>query len=136
MGYRFYDKEETDINFCFGHGLSYSSFCYEDLAVKQLGDEISVTVTVKNDSDVDGKETVQLYVAAKEGTHAGVHELKKFKKREIKAGETIQVAFTLSKMDFAHYDVEQGAFTVKSGTYEIQVGTSSREIHLAKTISL
>lgn len=136
VGYRFYDKEETDINFCFGHGLSYSSFCYEDLVVKQQGDEISVTVTVKNDSDVDGKETVQLYVAANEGTHAGVHELKKFKKREIKAGESVQVTFTLGEMDFAHYDVEQRAFTVKSGTYEIQVGTSSREICLAKTISL
>lgn len=135
VGYRYYDTEETEVHFCFGHGLSYSHFVYKDLQLQKEGEEVEVSLTVKNDSTVDGKETVQIYVAekdAKEGEPS--HQLKAFEKIFIKAGEEKLVTFVLTKRDFSHYDVEKHAFVVCGGTYEIQAGTSSRDIFLRENI--
>lgn len=135
VGYRYYDTEGTDINFCFGHGLSYSNFVYKDLQVQKEGEEVKVSLTVKNDSTVDGKETVQIYVAEKDAkTGEPSHQLKAFEKVFVKAGEEKQVGFVLTKQDFSHYDTAKHAFTVCEGAYEIQAGTSSRDIFLKENI--
>ena len=135
VGYRYYDTEETEVNFCFGHGLSYSNFVYKDLQLQKEGENVKVSLTVKNDSVTDGKETVQIYVAEKEAkTKEPSHQLKAFEKIFVKAGEEKQVALVLTKQDFSHYDVEKHDFAVCGGTYEIQAGTSSRDIFLRETI--
>ena len=69
---------------------------------------------------------------AKEGEPS--HQLKAFEKIFIKAGEEKLVTFVLTKRDFSHYDVEKHAFVVCGGTYEIQAGTSSRDIFLRENI--
>ena len=66
VGYRYYDKAKKAVLFPFGHGLSYTSFEYRDLALSQpeiqAGERLVVSVTVRNSGERDGAEVVQLYV--------------------------------------------------------------------------
>lgn len=122
VGYRRYDKVGTDVNFCFGHGLSYTSFEYRDLRV----DGREVTLTVANTGTVAGKETVQLYISGEE-----MHQLRRFEKVKLAPGEAKTVRFTLEDRDFSVYDTDRKIFVPVPGNYEIQIGASSRDIRLA-----
>ncbi len=64
VGYRYYDAVQQEVLFPFGHGLSYTSFAYRDLAVQPgaESDSFVVTLKVKNTGAVAGDEIVQLYV--------------------------------------------------------------------------
>ena len=141
IGYRYYDKAKKDVLFPFGYGLSYTSFSYSDIAVssESINDTESLTVTfkVKNTGEVDGAEATQLYVGDMESTiFRPVKELKAFKKVFLKAGEEKEVSFTLSKRDFAFFNVYTGEFQVESGEFAILVGASSRDIKLIKIVTV
>ena len=66
VGYRYYDKKEMPVSFCFGHGLSYTDFEYSNLTLdkESLTDQETLTVTadVTNTGSMAGKAAVQLYV--------------------------------------------------------------------------
>ena len=66
VGYRYYDSAQRAVRFPFGHGLSYTTFQYDNLALSAArmedGDRLTVEATVKNVGPVAGKETIQLYV--------------------------------------------------------------------------
>ena len=146
VGYRHYDTENTDVNFCFGHGLSYSSFKYENLKVEVLDCNVADVVDVKagnrailkgtfdvtNESDIAGSEAVQVYVAKKDAAKFDMpcHELKAFVKVKLEPKETKTLEFTLMEKDFSFYDVESKSFCMIAGEFEIQVGASSRDIRL------
>ena len=135
VGYRYYDTKEADVLFPFGHGLSYTTFAYSDLRLSRStvheGEEVQVTVTVKNTGAVAGKETVQLYVTPPKGErHRPVRELKGFAKVSLQPGESKEVQFTLDKRSFAYYEPELHDFYAESGTYQICVGASSRDLRL------
>ena len=59
--------------FPFGYGLSYSQFEYGEIELSSADlkaeDRLKVTIPVKNSSDRDGKEVVQLYIRDKVGTN-------------------------------------------------------------------
>lgn len=137
VGYRYYDTDRTDVNFCFGHGLSYSNFVYGNLNIEKETDDFTYTVsfTVKNNSSADGKETAQVYIAPQNAEVCRpYHELKAFSKVELKAGEEKKIKLRLDERAFSYYNVDSGGFTVQKGVYEIQVGASSRDIRLTKQI--
>ena len=90
-----------------------------------------ISLKVKNMGDMDGKETVQLYVAPKKTTiERPEHELKAFKKIALKAGETGNVMFRLGKKDFSYYSQNAQDFVLAKGEYELQAASSSRDIRL------
>src|SRR5438270_13924588 len=62
VGYRHYDRAGIEPRFCFGHGLSYTTFAYANLVVQRAGDGVSVHVEVANTGQRPGSEVVQLYV--------------------------------------------------------------------------
>lgn len=133
VGYRYYDKKKMDVLFPFGHGLSYTTFAYANLRTdkEQMKDTdvMKVSVDVTNTGKMTGKEVVQLYVADKESTVIRpVKELRDFVKVELEPGETKTVTFTLDKRAFAYYSVRIHDWHVESGTFDILIGKSSREI--------
>ncbi len=141
IGYRYYDKAKKDVLFPFGYGLSYTSFEYSDLQVsaEEINDTDTLTVSfkVKNTGDVFGAEVAQLYVGDIESTiYRPLKELKGFKKLFLEAGEEKEVTLTLSKRDFAFFNVYSGEFHVESGEFAILIGSSSRDIKLLKTITV
>ncbi|MCX7657926.1 MAG: glycoside hydrolase family 3 C-terminal domain-containing protein [Oscillospiraceae bacterium] len=139
VGYRYYDKKNIDVLFPFGHGLSYTTFEYSDLKLdrKEMLDTetLSVSVKIKNTGKVAGKEIVQLYVKnAKSIAIRPEKELKGFKKIELAPGEEKNVSFVLEKRAFAYYNTEISDWYVPTGTYQILIGKSSRDIILSKDV--
>ncbi|MFS0776677.1 glycoside hydrolase family 3 C-terminal domain-containing protein [Neobacillus sp. 3P2-tot-E-2] len=141
VGYRHYDTRDVEPLFPFGFGLSYTSFEYHNLQVskKQIKDNetISVTVQVKNTGNMAGKEIVQLYVRDVESNiPRPLKELKGFEKVSLRPGEVKIVSFQLDKRAFAYYNVKLKDWHVETGTFEILIGKSSREILLKETINV
>lgn len=137
VGYRWYDTRKMEVEYPFGFGLSYTTFEYSNLELnsdcisdgKKGKQQITARITVKNSGTVEGKEVVQLYVSDKTGfAPRPEKELKGFKKVSLKPGESVRVEFTLDKRSFAYYNTALGDWYAPSGTYEIQVGASSRDI--------
>ncbi|XOI98321.1 beta-glucosidase family protein [Paenibacillus polymyxa] len=141
VGYRYYDKKELEPLFPFGYGLSYTTFEYADLKVDRTEltdqDEVNVQVRVTNTGDRAGKEIVQLYVSDVESTVIRpVRELKGFTKVALEPGESKVVSFTLNKRSFAYYNVDMKDWHVETGEFEIQVGSSSRDIHVHTRVNV
>ncbi len=141
VGYRYYDKTRKEPLFPFGYGLSYTSFEYTSLQLdKKLMDdseELKVSVTVKNTGKLAGKEIVQLYVRDIDSSVIRPEkELKGFEKVELLPGEDKVVFFKLDKRAFAYYNTEIGDWAVEGGSFEIQIGKSSRDIVLTELITV
>ncbi len=114
----------------FGHGLSYASFDYRDLSVSvdSVGRKLDVSVSVKNSSDVDGEEVIQLYIrdhVAK--VTRPVKELKAFEKVMITAGESKTIDFNLTEADLSYYD-NRGHLVFEPGAFSVFVGGSSQTV--------
>lgn len=143
VGYRYYDKKDMDVLFPFGHGLSYTTFAYENLRLDlgktllENGDTVKVTVTVKNTGKRFGKAAAQLYVGALNADPIRpVRELKGFEKVALNPGESREVSFTLDKRAFAMWNSEIHDWYVPQGQYAIEVGDSSRHLPLRTEITL
>ena len=134
---RYRDIPNTPL-YPFGYGLSYTTYNYSDVklsgtSMSKTG-SINVTVTVKNTGNVDGEETVQLYIRDYAASVIRpVKELKAFKKLLIKAGESKEVNFTLSKKDLSFYDAN-GNSIIESGKFSVFVGPNSRDTKQADFI--
>jgi beta-glucosidase len=61
-------------------------------------------------------------------------ELKGFEKVGLEPGEEKDAIFVLDKRAFAYFDTEIGDWQVENGVFEIQAGSSSRDIHLIETV--
>lgn len=123
----------------FGFGLSYSQFKYGELTLSKRdleGDEkLEVSIDITNESEVDGKEVVQLYIRDLVGTITRlVKELKGFQKVFIPAGETVSVSFevTTNDLKFYNYDLDKMdqsmIYDWEPGEFEIMVGSNSRDL--------
>jgi beta-glucosidase len=129
VGYRYYDSKGVAPEFPFGHGLSYTTFSFGDLKVTEHGNSASATVTVNNRGDRDGLATVQFYVRPLHPSVVRpVHELKAFQKINVKAGGSAAVTVEFGTEAFSCYDPVSQVWKVDPGQYEIEAGTSSRDI--------
>ena len=143
IGYRGYDKTRTDVAFPFGFGLSYTSFALSDLAVTTSGSveagdlAATATVTVTNTGDRDGAEVVQVYVQDVESSVARpVRELKGFTKVVLAAGASETVSVALDQRAFSFWSSRLGRWAVEAGDFVVAVGTSSRDLPLAATLTV
>lgn len=135
VGYRFFESVGKPVLFPFGHGLSYTTFVYENLQLSQkvITDEetLTVKVTVLNTGDRAGKETVQLYVRPESpNVFRPDMELKGFEKVDLQPGKAKEVPFMLNWRAFAHFSTASNDWKVESGTYRILIGSSSQHILL------
>jgi beta-glucosidase len=137
VGYRYYDTKNVEPQFPFGFGLSYTTFAFKNLRLAHptatdTGERVSaVMVDVENTGKRAGAEVVQLYV------HDGhskidrpIHELKRFQRVELQPGDSKTVIFVLNRGDFSYWSPEKKDWVLDPGTFEVQVGASSRDIRL------
>lgn len=127
----FYLDSGKDPLFAFGYGLSYSTFEYSDLNLSSnevnANDTLTVTATIKNTSDIDGTEVVQLYVRDLVGSITRpVKELKGFQRLALKAGEAQTVSFKLPISELAFYGKDL-IKKVEAGQFDIWVAPNSTE---------
>jgi beta-glucosidase len=135
-----YVFSNPDPLWAFGTGLSYTSFEYQGMSLSKQSlstdETCHIEITVKNTGIMDGKEVVQLYVRDKvSSVMTPIHELKRFEKVFIKAGETAVVKFDLPINELALYDVDMKK-VVEPGEFELQAGNASDQIKLMKTINV
>lgn len=139
VGYRGYDASGVEPLFCFGHGLSYTTFEYGGLACSLTGPGrstpdgvrgvvVDVSVTVTNTGDRAGAEVVQLYVRDLESSlDRPDRELRAFTKVRPEPGRSEVVTFRLGDRSFAAFHPDRDAWVVEPGAFEIIVGSSSRD---------
>ena len=131
VGYRGYEKNGVQPAYSFGHGLTYTTFEYSDIAVKPSQNGYDVTFTLSNTGQYDAAEVAQVYVGEVNPTVLRPSkELKTYKKVFLKAGESQQVNVHLPKSAFAFYDVDSHDWKVNPGEFNIMVGASSSDIRL------
>lgn len=141
VGYRHFDQAEINPVFPFGYGLSYTTFQYSHLVLssKSLAPAGTVTarVDVTNTGSRAGAEVAELYVhAAGSKIDRPVRELKGFERVELAPGETKTVTFTITPQAFAYWDDSGHQWKADAGDYEIQVGSSERDIKLTGRVRL
>jgi beta-glucosidase len=131
VGYRHYDAKNIEPLFPFGHGLSYTKFAYSDLKITPKGKKHVISFKLSNVGDRDGAEVAQLYIKDKVASEdRPSKELKGFEKVFLKKGETKLVKMELSKSQLAFYSNKQGRWIVESGSFEVMIASSSRDIRL------
>ncbi|KAI7853297.1 beta-glucosidase-related glycosidase [Circinella umbellata] len=126
----------------FGHGLSYTTFEYKSVKLSKTQikqdekDDITVTVTVKNSGDYDGKEVIQVYV---DDVIASVvvpnKALKGFAKVDIPAGETATVDISIRLEELEVWDINN-KFTLEKGDFVFYVGGSYAEPSFNTTLTV
>ncbi|WP_200976323.1 beta-glucosidase BglX [Echinicola sp. 20G] len=120
----------------FGYGLSYTSFEYGDITLNQnelSGNQtLTASIALTNSGQYEGAEVVQLYVRDMVGSITRpVKELKGFQKVNLKAGETTEITFELTKEDLKFYNHSLD-FVFEPGEFEIMIGTNSQELSKSK----
>jgi beta-glucosidase len=123
--YRYAEKEPL---YPFGYGLSYTRFEYDNIEASkpQLGngDEVVVSVVVRNVGERAGDEVVQLYIKALDAPFVvPLHELRGFARLQLVPGEAQRISFTLTTRDFSLID-EAGKRLFQPGRYRIFMGGS------------
>jgi len=137
VGYRWFDAEEVEPLFPFGHGLAYTTFEMSDLqapATARISEPVRIEVTVANTGQRAGAEVVQLYIApVSPRLPRPPKELKAFAKVVLEPGERRTVTLELEPDAFVVWD---GGWTVDPGDYELRVGRSAGDIRLTATVRL
>ncbi|MBE0653148.1 MAG: fibronectin type III-like domain-contianing protein, partial [Bacteroidales bacterium] len=114
----------------FGYGLSYSKFEYSDPAADKTrispGEVLKVSVEVKNTSEREGEEVVQLYISYPDSEiQRPLRELRGFERSMIPAGESKTFEFTLAEKDLEYFNEETEKYEVEKGIYRLMLGPSS-----------
>lgn len=140
-GYRHAERHGIEPQFCFGFGLSYTRFAYENLQLSatRIGSDSSLVVSldVINVGEREGAEVVQLYVSDCEASVPRPNkELKGFTKVHLKPQERKRVELVLGPRAFAFYEVGRHDFHIEPGAFEISVGASSQDIRLKAALEI
>jgi beta-glucosidase len=137
VGYRYYDATDRDVSFPFGHGLSYSSFDYDNVEVTSDASGIRVTLDVRNTSSRDGREVVQVYVGALGSRVARApKELRAFQSVPVAAQSSVSVALHVAREDLAYFDPLLQAWIVEGIDYRVFVASSSRVIRATHDVAI
>jgi len=136
--YRYFSGETL---FPFGYGLSYADFEYisatSNRTEYEAGEEILLTVTIKNTSVLKGAEVVQVYCDYPiSGDAAPNKSLIAFARVEILPYSVQSVDFVIPIENFRLWDGNLNDYQVSKGTYHLMVGSSSQDIRLTKTIKV
>ncbi|KAL4940624.1 hypothetical protein BDV06DRAFT_230218 [Aspergillus oleicola] len=151
IDYRHFDQNGIEPRYEFGFGLSYTTFEYSTLATAvsatpgpTTGETIvggpadlfesigTVSAYVANTGYVAGAEVAQLYIAYPDSApETPPKQLRGFEKLDLVPGESGIAIFELRRRDISYWDVIEQKWIVPSGTFEVYVGSSSRDIRLA-----
>jgi len=126
VGYRYFDSFGIDTKYCFGYGLSYTSFDIQTLGASVNKTEVTVKVKVKNTGNCSGKEVVQLYIKKPASfISKAKRELCGFAKTPLlSAGEECELDVKFDMKNVSTFDDIDISYVVEKGDYIIYVGNS------------
>ena len=116
-----YQDIESTPMYEFGHGLSYTTFTYEDLTIDSQ--TLEAKVKVINTGSHTGKETLLWYVVDPEASITQpIKKLKNFEKIELEPGEAQIVSYQIQPEEHLSYVDSQGVMHLEPGDFHIEVG--------------
>ena len=137
VGYRYYATAKKPVRYPFGYGLSYTSFEYRGMQVREEKNSLIVSCEVNNTGIRDGAEVVQLYVRAPQSdVFKPERELRAFRKVYIKAGGCVKVELTVPKAELRYFDAEKKDWVLEGGKYELQLCSDSQTVIFSKAVRL
>jgi beta-glucosidase len=116
VGYRWFARTGATPLYAFGHGLSYTTFAYDDLAVDG-GDTVTASFTVTNTGERAGADVPQLYLVEPRSRLLG------FERVELAPGETHRVTVTADPRLLARFEGDR--WVIAEGDHRVAVGTSA-----------
>jgi beta-glucosidase len=139
VGYRWFDKQNIEPLFAFGHGLTYTTFNYSDLSVAKAADGgLDVKIEIKNSGSAASDEVPQIYLGAPgeipEGVQFPVRALVAFDRIHLAPGESKSVTLHVAPRQLEYWSTKDQKWTTPSGKRTISVGASSRDLRLHQTI--
>lgn len=129
VGYRWYDHNQLEPAYPFGHGLSYTQFEYSNLRIE--GD--TVRATLRNTGTRPGRTVAQLYLGLPSPAAGIVQppwQLRGYQRVTLAPGASADVVITLPPRAFEYWDVGSNAWRTAAGIYRVAVGESSRDLRL------
>lgn len=126
--------------YCFGHGLSYTTFAYSELVISDpevaSDGTVEISVTVENTGNRAGDEVVQLYVRDPYASMARpVKELAGFRRIHLVPGEKRKLVFRLPVSFMAFLNTKMN-WVIEKGKVEVQIGASSEDIRLTDSFAI
>ena len=123
--------------YAFGYGLSYTTFEYSDLQIREKNSkQVEVSFRVKNIGAFDGEEVPQLYVRDEYASVVQpLRQLKCFDRFFLKCGEDKKLVFTLTEEDLSIINSEMKEI-VESGIFQLMIGAASDDIRLSGSIEI
>lgn len=133
--YRWYDAEGVRPLFPFGHGLSYTSFAYDDLRVRRSRRGLEVSFTVRNTGRREGVEVPQVYVGPSSDLQLdqAVRVLGGYQRLTLRAGERRRVTVVVERRTLSSWDTKRHDWVLGTGRRTLWVGASSRDLRLRTT---
>ncbi len=139
IGYRWFDQQQREPAYAFGHGLSYTDFVLSNLAVKQHGDGGAlVTAQLRNTGGRSGWAVPQLYVglpSAAADLPQPPWALKAFSKHWLRPGESVSLRYELDARALSYWEPLSGTWQRAPGNYRFALGESSRALSLQQDLS-
>ncbi|MBE7161667.1 MAG: glycoside hydrolase family 3 C-terminal domain-containing protein [Williamsia herbipolensis] len=138
VGYRGFDARGLDVTYPFGHGLSYTDFGYSDLDVTVDGEVLQIAVTVTNTGPVTGREVVQAYIGRTESSVVRPpRELKAFAVTpDLEPSASHRLSLSIDRAALARWDVRVDRWVVEGGSWDVEIGASSRDIRLEASVAV
>ena len=132
-GYCKMDKENKEVAYPFGYGLSYTEFKIGNPELEICNDTAKLVVTVENTGKVKGADVIQLYIGC-EGSKVDrpVKVLRDFARVTLEPGECKRIALSVKKDQMAYFDEKANEWKTEDIQYIAYVGDSSRNCELQK----
>jgi len=139
VGYRWFDKENIEPLFAFGHGLSYTTFDYSGLSLSKTADGgLDVKVDIKNSGAMASDEVPQVYLGAPrespEGVQFPVRALVAFDRIHLSPGESKSITLRVAPRQLQYWSTKDQKWTTATGKRTVSVGASSRDLRLHQDI--
>ncbi|MFL9585149.1 beta-glucosidase family protein [Stenotrophomonas sp. AB1(2024)] len=126
VGYKWFAAKGLTPQFAFGHGLSYTSFQYDNLTYTAMGQRLVATVDVRNTGKVAGADVAQLYLKMPEGSTTPIR-LIGFQKVMLQPGESRRIRIEAEPKAMASFDTGDKQWKIAEGRYELQLSRSANE---------
>ncbi|KAJ7608391.1 glycoside hydrolase family 3 protein [Roridomyces roridus] len=130
LDYRSMDAAGITPRYEFGFGLSYTTFEYLGLSISTSGSSQIISFQLKNSGGVAGTEIPQLYLGFPPGSGEPPKVLRGFDEVFLEVGGSEVVSMTVDQRGLSAWDTTSQSWVRPSGTFNVFVGASSRDIRL------
>ncbi len=138
---RTYMYTDKPVLFPFGHGLSYTQFEYSDL--KLISDKIKkdgnveIQFKIRNTGKLKGDEVAQVYLHCNNAPiKVPINQLKRFQRISLSPGESATLTFKIPAAELSFYDTGINDLKTMPGNWEIEIGSSCKDIRLKNNFSV